>query len=84
MIFRKTVLVQPELETERACRTHSESGALRFGKAWGNAQKVVGSKSKRAARRAINPSAPGEPSSHTRPVIPGELDASRARVCFTG
>ena len=53
--------------------------ALRFKKAWGML-KVIGGKGQ---GRKIN-SAPDDHSSHTRPVIPGELDASRARVCFTG
>jgi hypothetical protein len=73
------VLVQPELENECAYRMHSGHREVRFGKAWGNAQKV-----REEQRQRNRSSAPVDPSSHTPPVIPGETDASRDRFCFTG
>jgi small-conductance mechanosensitive channel len=78
-VLIRFVLVQPELETERACRTHSGIGGLRFRKGWGNAQND--GKSVRAVAAAT---ALAIIRRTPCPVIPGELDASRARVCFTG
>ena len=78
---KSAVLVQPELENECSCLLHSGDRTARFIEAWGNALNDRGQTRGLGRKRS---SAPGDHSSHTRPAIPGELDASRARVCFTG
>jgi hypothetical protein len=61
----------------RAERTLGSDDCV-LGRHGGNAQNDRGSVGAELRFR------PRDHSSHTRPVIPGELDASRARVCFTG
>ena len=81
----QSVLVQREPENECRCVKHSGHRTVRLKKAWGNAlnDRGVQGWERKISSAPIDPLW-GDRSSHTRPAIPGEVDASRARFRFAG